>query len=90
MPDLYRVVPDLYDEQRARLRHECNQLAQRIAQELGLTSGRVHQILGRRLGFRQADATIAQLQTKADLLRQRVLGLGTTDENLGASGEPSP
>ena len=90
VPDLYRVVPDLYDEQRARLRHECNQLAQRIAQELGLTSGRVHQILGRRLGFRQADATIAQLQTKVDLLRQRVLGLGTTDENLGASGEPSP
>ena len=90
VPDLYRAVPDLYDERRARLRHECNQLAQRIAHELSLTPGRVHQIVKRLLGFRQADATIAQLQIKADLLRQRVLELGTTDENLGAFGEPSP
>lgn len=87
---LPREVLNIYDEKKAGLRHECNQLAQRIAQDLGLTSGRVHQIFGRYLGFRQADATIAQLQAKADLLRQRVLDLGASEKPLGASGEPSP
>ena len=87
VPDLCQVVPGSYDEQRASLRHECNQLAQRLAQELGLTSGRVHQIFGRRLGFRQPDATIAQLQVKADLLRQRVSDLVASGEHLVASGE---
>jgi superfamily II DNA or RNA helicase len=84
------VVPELYDEKRARLRRECNHLAERIAQGLGLTSGRVHQIFGRHLGFRQADATIVQLQAKADLLRQRVLELGASGERLGTSSEKAP
>ena len=90
VPDSDQIVLNSYDEQRARLRHECNQLAQRIAQELGLTSGRVHQIFGRRLGFRQPEATIAQLQAKADLLRKRVLDLGASGEHLSAPGKSSP
>ena len=89
-PEAYDGKPEVYDEKRARLRRECNQLAERIAQELGLTSGRVHQIFGRHLGFRQTDATIAQLEAKADLLRQRVMGLGAIREHLGASGEQTP
>ena len=68
-------VPEVYDERKAALRRECSQLAQQIAQELGMTSGRVHQIFNRHLGFRQTDATIAQLQEKVDLLRLRVLDL---------------
>lgn len=89
-PEAHAGKIEVYDEKRARLRRECNQLAERIAQELGLTSGRVHQIFGSHLGFRQTDATIAQLQAKADLLRQRVMGLGAAREHLGVSGEQTP
>jgi len=90
VPEAYDGKPEVYDEKRARLRRECNQMAERIAQELGMTSGRVHQIFGRHLGFRQTDATIAQLQAKVDLLRQRVMDLGASGEHLGAPGEQPP
>ncbi len=89
-PDAYDGKLEVYDEKRARLRRECNQLAERIAQELGLTSGRVHQIFSRHLGFRQTDATIAQLQAKADLLRERVMDLGASGEDLSVSGVHPP
>ena len=90
VPEAYAGQPEVYDEKRARLRRECNQLAERIAQDLGLTSGRVHQIFGRHLGFRQTDATIAQLEAKADLLRQRVMDLSESGEHLGVTSEQTP
>ena len=70
-----------YDEQRRRLRQSCVRLAAQVARAAGVPIEVVHRSCHRKLGFRQTEASIAQLERKERVLKKKLLELN------GKSGE---
>ena len=64
-----------YDEQRRRLRQSCVRLAAQVARAAGVPVEVVHRSCHRNLGFRQTEASIAQLERKERVLKLKLLEL---------------
>jgi len=64
-----------YDEQRRRLRQSCVRLAAQVARAAGVPIEVVHRSCHRKLGFRQTEASIAQLERKERILKKKLLEL---------------